>query len=661
MQDPTSRRPRWGRRRGALSAGAVLAVVVLGALYVSSAAALGEQCSGSGAKGSGAFLQSRAHSIWGSGGEAGFNGSGNPFACNGSQGSGGKPTVGYVPVDSPGALHLWGADDGVLHEKAHFLGTGIAPSGAVGEEGTMLSNMKVALKSDVVVIPVTQTAIAITANPPALPAHPACTVPRISPVQLQKVFSGEIKNWRQLNAASDPALGGDCDQAITRIVRGESAGTTYQFKHFLGLVNSAGLPCTGKEKRTWAQLQAPFGGESPPNVEWPRNSSCQEGEGPMTTVASPGSEGEQGPLTYVNQHPGTITYGSLPEAEQWAPKQVIDVSNGVKFANPATKTGEANCAAAQYKLPEGFEKGVNVDWSQVYGSNPAIGEVSETAYPICTLTWDIAAADSVGLFGKGVATTIHDYLRFVVAPEGGQLSVKHAGYQDLPGAVVEAAAVAIAQIDGEEKEEEEGGGSITGTVLCKTQPEASGGVLNCPSGQGYTGIKVSGRLVPESVATFESTAGVEGTATCSYAEVEGGFNEDGSSSGGGLVNLIFEACPSTFPGKPEVGVGLLGNNDASKFVYLSTLAPQGAFVVAGKSGPVQLGFFFPSKPCYYQPTFLSGQVVNGSPTQLILQGTWKLIEGAEEICPLTLQQSTSRLTLVQGGSGEGAPLYVAAE
>jgi ABC-type phosphate transport system substrate-binding protein len=264
-----SRRARSGRRRVAVVAAVACLVAAFGALNVSSAAALGEQCSGSNAKGLGAFLQTRAQQRW-SGKEAGFNGSSNPLACNGSQGTGGKPQVSYVPVSSTAALRTWGAADGILHSKEfNFLGTEIAPSGPVAEAGTMLANMKAALGSDVGVVPVTQTAIAIAAHSPQLPAHAACTVPKITPVQLQKVFSGEIKNWRQIGTASDSAVGGDCDQAITRIIRDESAGTTYQFKHFLNQVNSAPLACTGKEKRTWAQLQAPFGptAETSPNQE----------------------------------------------------------------------------------------------------------------------------------------------------------------------------------------------------------------------------------------------------------------------------------------------------------------------------------------------------------------------------------------------------------
>jgi ABC-type phosphate transport system substrate-binding protein len=641
-----------------------LLITAFGATHAAGASALGEQCSGTKATGLGAFLQTHAQTVWDSDAKVGFNGSSNPLACNGSQGSGGTPGVSYVPLGSAAALRTWGAEDGSLHEEEfgfpfHFLGTDIAPSGPAGEEGTMLSKMNAARGSGVVVVPVTQTAIAIAANPPALPAHPACAVVRISTAQLQKVFSGEIKNWRQLGTASDSSLGGDCDQAITRIVRGESAGTTYQLKHYLNSVNSSGLPCTGVSKRTWAQLQAPFGGESPPNTEWPRNANCQKGEGSVTTVAAPGGEGEAAPLSYVAAHSGTITYGSLPEAEQWAPGQIVDVNNGVKYAPPTTNEGEANCGAAKYTRPAGWESGVNLDWSQVYGSDPNIGEVAKNAYPICTLTWDIAAADSVGAFGKKVATTVHDYLAFVGAKEGGQSAVKHAGYRDLPGPIAKAAAAAVAQVGGEEGEEEEKEEESSSTVLCKVAPEEEKGVLTCPAGKGFSG-KVTGELMPKTVATFESAGGPKLAITCPDASYSGEFNEDGTSAGNGISSFEFgvaEGCTTTFPEEVKAVVSFDGlPYDASRFTYTNPLAPEGFFNLAKVKGQALLKI--QSGPvCVYTSGNPNYQITNGSPTEMFMLDKWQLLEGSPEgACPEVLV-SVVHLTVTT--MAEGLSIYIA--
>lgn len=497
--------------------------------------------------------------------------------------------------------------------------------------------MKAALGSDVVVVPVTQTAIAIAAHAPELPAHAPCTVPRITPVQLQKVFSGEIKNSRQIGTASDSSVGGDCDQAITRIVREESAGTTYQFKHFLDQVNSAPLACTGKEKRTWTQLQAPFGpsAESSPNQEWPSNGQCQEGEGKVTTVASPGGEGEIGPLTYVRNNPGTITFGSLPEAQQWAPKQVVNVFNGIKYSSPENGEGEASCGAAKYALPAGWEAGVDVDWSQVYGSNPNIGETAKNAYPICALSWDVAAANH---FTARVATTVHDYLAFVVDKEGGQAAVRHIGYRDLPASVAKAATAAIAHINGEEggkEEEKEEGGGGTGTVLCKAEPALIEGVLTCPKGEGLVVL-------------------------CNAGEYHGEFNQDGTSAGG-ITELEFglkkEGCTTNLPEGAEAAVAIENPPlDASSFHYLGAEAPQGAFTLAKSEGAPRLTIQS-NITCIYLPREVSGQVINGSPTQLNLSGEWKLFEGTSEQCPVLLG-FFAPFSLTQVAE-EGAPLYIA--
>ncbi len=659
----TDGRARPRHRRGAFIVSLTLLVAALGVSNVTSASALGEQCSGSKATGLGAFLQTRAQERWGSTGELGFNGSPSPFACSGSQGSGGTPSVSYVPVSSAAALRAWGAEDGALHTGEfgfpfQFIGTDIAPAGPVGEAGTMLARMKAALGSDVAVVPVTQTAIAIAAHPPALPAHPPCAVPRITANQLQRVFNGEITNWRQIATASDSSPGGDCDQAITRIVRDESAGTTYQFKHYLGQVNPSPLSCTGKEKRTWAQLQAPFGGESAPNVEWPSNAQCQAGEGHVTTVSGPIAEGEFGPLHYVAEAAGTITYGSLPEAQLWAPKQIIKVNNGVNYSNPETGENDANCGAAKYTRPAGWEGGVDVDWSQVYGSNPLIGEVAKNAYPICTLTWDVAATNR---FSEAAATTVHDYLAFVTG-EGGQAAVRHIGYRDLPAPIVKAATAAIAHIDGsekEEKEEKEEGG--TGTVLCTEAPEPNEkGVLKCPPGAHYTGSKVIGKVLPETVATFNSAAGPELEISCPEGRYGGLFREDGSSEGGGLFELEFFGCSTSSPEEFPITVGLENPPfDASAFQYVGAEAPQGTFLLAKSEGAPLLRVEIGSETVCVYAGSPSNAVFNGTPTVMATKGAWKLVEEAPEgACPTVLVE-VAEMTV--GARGEEEPLYIAGE
>jgi len=663
MSETGKRGLRGGRRR-LLALAITLAVTVccVGVFAAGGAAALGEQCSGANVTGKGSYLQSNIQGgVWASGSEEGFNGDTHPQACSGKQGSGGTPEVTYIGTGSGQGLNAWGAFDGVFHDKAaRFIGTTEPPAGHAKEEGTQLNRMTSAIGSDVAVIPVTQTAIAIVANPPSLPAHEPCSVSEISASEIGGVFSGRVTNWRQLEAASNRKAGGDCDQAITRIVREEDSGTTYQFKHYLDQVKSEALECTGKSPRTWDQLQPSTGGEASPNRDWPRQADCQKGEGPVTTVATVG-EGPSSPPKFVSGNPGTITYAGLPEARNVAPESILEVDNGVEAANPSTKENDANCAAAKYTLPEGAESGVNVDWSQVYGSDPEIGKVEASAYPICTLTWVVAATDSAGIFGNKAATTVRNYLEYVNATEIGKEGRHGHWYLGLPGPVAEIASIAIAQVEGEGKEEEEGGKGPA--VLCSAEPEKAGGTLVCPEGKGYSG-QIRGLMKPETVATFESTGGPKGTISCTAVTFIGFFKEDGTSVEKGVSHFEFGNaegnCSSTLEFSKEAAVGI-GNPplDASKFVFLSAIAPQGALVLAKKEGEepeLHIGLGAEVK-CHYSPTFLSGQVVNGPPTELIVGAAWTLAIGSEA-CPKSLKQATE-LHLDRGE--KGADLFVSAK
>lgn len=662
----TTRKPgRLGRWLASLGCAGLLSCILVG-VDASSAVALGEQCSGASITGKGAFLQSTAQSIWSGGSAEGFNGSKHPQACGGEQGSGGTPKVSFVPLGSGAGLHAWGADDGIFHDKtAKFVATEQPPAGSVEEEGSELGKIVGAIDSDVAVVPVAQMAIAVVAHPPALPAHASCAVSEITGAELEDTFAGQLTNWRQLSAASDKSPGGDCDQAITRVVRAEDSGATYQFKHYLDRVNSEPLECTGETPHDWAQLQS-GSGESNLNLFWPRNATCAEGEGPLTVAATSG-EGSGAPLQFVAENAGTITYGGLPEAEKIAPTWVLDVDNGVEAASPVNGENDANCAAASYKLPSGWESGINVDWSQVYGADPNIGEAKANAYPICTLTWDVVAANSFHVFGKKVATTLRDYLQYVRATEV-EGSGRHGHYYyGLPGELSEVAGVAIAQIEIEEGEEgeeegggEEGGSGPTGTRLCRIAPSEEAGVLLCPKGKEYAG-EIRGTLAPETTATFE---GSSGAVLCKEGLLIGQFNEDGTSSPkGGVTSLGFEGkCTTTIPaweGAKELGARLESPPlSASRFVYLNALAPQGAFVFAKAGGAIpQLQLFSSEGECIYEATYLSGQILNGTPTQLSMNATWKPQGGGEE-CPSPLQQSAT-LDLTQGKSE--ATLYVASE
>lgn len=101
--------------------------------------------------------------------------------------------------------------------------------------------------------------------------------------------------------------------------------------------------------------------------------------------------------------------------------------------------------------------------------------------------------------------------------------------------------------------------------------------------------------------------------------------------------------------------------DASQLVYTNPLEPQGFFTLA-KANEGQPLLRIQSGPvCVYLASYLEGQVTNGAPTEMHLLGKWKLAEEAPEgACPTVLAQS-AHLTVTQGGTGEGPPLYIAGE
>src|SRR5580700_4217593 len=83
----------------------VLSAATVAALMVPGAASAATQCSGSNIVVAGSTLQKLAQKeVW----QPDFNTSANPAACNGSQGSGGKPSLSYESIGSGAGLEDWG-------------------------------------------------------------------------------------------------------------------------------------------------------------------------------------------------------------------------------------------------------------------------------------------------------------------------------------------------------------------------------------------------------------------------------------------------------------------------------------------------------------------------------------------------------------------------
>lgn len=402
----------------ALLAGGLLIALAVSALTASSASAA-PACTGENITGRGASFQKVAQqNVW--------NPAFNTSVCGGK---GTEPKVSYESTGSGGCISAWNFDgiSGTINKAVAFCATDDAPTAA------QIANAKsVAGGAQVAVIPVTQSAIAMIANPPA-----GCNAEFLTNSNLSGVMEGRIRNWNKIETAEEE-VSGACNFPISRVVRKDGSGTTFQFKNYLFKLNSGTLRCSeglvevGK-KATWQQLE-PIAAEGKPNTLWPE--SCPEQE--MSPLLRGAANGNGAVVTKVNETPGAIAYTGLADAKAGVKGNTRILAlqnNGQKGVAEAT-FGEpgvgsvANCSKAVYQVPK-LNGSLDFDWSQVFSAKPAIGG---EAYPLCTLTYVIAWNDysAVG-YTEGVATTVRDYLTEYLVQPSGQAAINSNNYSSLPG------------------------------------------------------------------------------------------------------------------------------------------------------------------------------------------------------------------------------------
>jgi ABC-type phosphate transport system substrate-binding protein len=345
----------------------------------------------------------------------------------------GGATVDYQGGGSGPALTGWGFNGGAFDNSKAFIGTDEAPT------STQIKAAAAASGTNVLVIPVAQTAIGIVVNAPA-----GCTIREITNKQLESVMRGNIKIWNKIQTAE----GAGCvDAPITRVVRAEGSGTTAQFKHYLSLISEAALACT-EGSQTWQQLEAIGAGEKP-NTVWPESgvAGCSTKElSPVLTAA-----GGTGVVSTINATEGAVGYAALPDIEStksgdtnWIKLQNNGVSNKLavaQMASPLESAGSlAACTSTPYYVPKGARSNTagpaNADWSQVIGMSTNIAATAGPgAYPLCTLTYDIALTEySKAGFTLGQEQTVAAYLAGVVTADEGQEALEggKAFYAPLP-------------------------------------------------------------------------------------------------------------------------------------------------------------------------------------------------------------------------------------
>ena len=470
-----------------------------------------------------------------------FNISKNATACNGEQGTGGKPKVEYLQgaaeAGSGACLKGFGAGlkagELAKFDRFTYCGTDEAPNAAQKTE--IEEYQEGAEARSLETIPVLQVAVAIPIHLPAKclataeykEGEKTVKVNRLvlRDATLEGIFRGTISTWKKVEQeeqsfTADKLTGTGCEpeQAITRVVRLDKSGTTHIFKEFLASanrLNAAGEENREPEKsfeaesfegkaeapRTWKEVAS--GSE---NLRWPTSAR----------VVRPAASGGAEVVKKVAELESSIGYANLAdvfangkfdkEAEKGGEKQEKfwaeiqrKTANPVLYADPAVKkdtatAGNANCSKTVYA--NGEEVFPPTSTRELW--NAAQSMLNSATYPLCGLTYNLALRQYSKYGdekkGKGAkpteaqATTAESYLLFELntKTEGGSKLIENSEYEKLPSSLLHEVEVGVQEIGFEKsgvkftctQEATEG----TGTLFYKSQKECE--TLNAPGSKG---------------------------------------------------------------------------------------------------------------------------------------------------------------------------------
>jgi len=484
-----------------VTAAAAVAVVAPGT--ASASPDLLQQCAGEAVKGHGSTFQAPILVKW----SEEFNTSLNAFACSGTQGSTGKPKVEYLhtgaDAGSGACLHGWGAEStgATDYGEFGFCGTDEAPNPT--QKSEIEKHATGGETNSLETIPVLQGAVAIVVHLP-VGCLASSEIEKSGKIfllgrlvlddsSIDKVYRGEITNWKQLleNQEKEGGAGKDklvCkleaeeEKTITPVVRLDHSGTTHIFKAFLEQVDST--PVTMEEYpetltpagRGKSGCTKPFNEESLPWKEVAEG--CQNQRWPKAAKVEFGTEkGNPGVIKAVNNIESSIGYADLAVAREeglfsgrgYAEKKVT-IKAGENKKGSATKVGEQNIEfwaevqnSATPKITGFADPSSDGDAEKIASSNckntvysneagkkfppastrepwnQAKAELVQTGYAICGLTYDLALRQYKFYPGttKGEATSVENFLRWAVntKAEGGE-SLKNTDYEKLPGTII---------------------------------------------------------------------------------------------------------------------------------------------------------------------------------------------------------------------------------
>jgi ABC-type phosphate transport system substrate-binding protein len=354
------------------------------------------------------------------------------------------PAVEYKATSSSQALKEWGSEKGELNGKESGNGTTVdkfIASDLPPEKG-QIEHMDVAGKekeanNSLVTVPVAQSAVAVLVSLPA--ACPAGTLekPHVEDLGLEEEWFAKKGTLEEL-IKSGGIAGCATKEAPKLFVRKDSSSATAGFKRFMNEV----------VKANWSKYASPL--KVAASNEWPAevDKTSEGGEAEAKAVyATPNSMG------YADLADAKAAgFTSMPSQHKNRTSQYysfyVEVQNKeseAKYASPEILESEvtaSNCKAATYTEPE---EGVapNADWSKSGESNSLGGN----AYPICTLTYDLAwqhyaFLESEIFLQEQYADTVQSYIQWLLKTGQEEKTLKSDHLAPLPTGLDEKAKTA---------------------------------------------------------------------------------------------------------------------------------------------------------------------------------------------------------------------------
>ncbi|HME02559.1 MAG TPA: substrate-binding domain-containing protein [Solirubrobacteraceae bacterium] len=420
---------------------------ILGAIAVAAFAAPGvasaktlARCSGiQSFTGAGSTLQKLANvTVWG----PQFNVAANSASCTGA---GTEPKLTYKSIGSVQGMEEWGLNGHKFEVTTSFVTTDEPPNAT--QKGTLE-----AAGSKLETVPVLQGAVAMLVHLPT-----GCKAEDnegdgrldLGNKTIEATWAGQLKTWKALVETKESVEAGDTitpatclTETIKHIVRKDGSGTTHIFKKYLAVINGSRTfeveePKSGTKTagQNWTTID-----EGTLNQSWPVETAVTQetGEGGGALVET--VEEDPSSIGYANvadaraktKKVGLVTYTFAPRAGDtggkgtevfWAPVE-NKAAAGAKvatYADPSTdleaseKPTQANCLETEYTNgTKAFPPKKTGDaWNEVTTS------LTEKNYTLCGLTYDLGydkyGSTAFGAAGLATATTVKDYLEFVLS------------------------------------------------------------------------------------------------------------------------------------------------------------------------------------------------------------------------------------------------------